>query len=288
MGTKVDFEKILPNVVLHHLPMGLKGLVLAGLLAAFMSTFVSTVNSGAAYVVNDIYKRYIRPAAPPKVYVRLGYATSITIILLGIVFGSLTTSVQSVTEWVVSALVPAFVIPNVLKWHWWRFNAVGFFAGMLVGTAVAVALPIAYPHLHPVYRFLSILGLGTLASVGGCLATRPESNEILESFYRTVRPWGFWRPVYERIRAREPGFRKNEDFRWDLFNLAVGLVWQTSMVTLPIYFVIRDVPRTWASLGVFALTSTILKFTWYDRLGPGDMHLEDARPRDSVEASRTG
>jgi len=62
MGTKVDFEKILPNVVNKYLPIGCQGLIFAGLLAAFMSTFVSTVNPGAAHVVNDIYKRYINPS----------------------------------------------------------------------------------------------------------------------------------------------------------------------------------------------------------------------------------
>ena len=67
---KVDFEQILPQVVNRYLPIGCKGLILAGLLAAFMSTFVSTVNSGAAYIVNDIYKRYLDPHAPARRYVR--------------------------------------------------------------------------------------------------------------------------------------------------------------------------------------------------------------------------
>ncbi len=74
------------------MPVGFKGILIAALLASFMSTFVSTVNSGAAYVVNDIYKRYINPNAPPKRYVALGWITSSAVILLGIAFGLATKS----------------------------------------------------------------------------------------------------------------------------------------------------------------------------------------------------
>jgi SSS family solute:Na+ symporter len=277
MGAKVDFEKILPNVVLNYLPVGCKGLILAGLLAAFMSTYVSTVNSGAAYVVNDIYKRYLDPDAPPRRYVLLGYACSLVVILAGIGFGFMTVSVHKITEWIVSALVPAFVIPNVIKWHWWRFNGYGFFAGMVAGTGAALCLPAFAAGLHPVYGFFSILGISTVASVGACLLTKPESDDVLESFYRTIRPWGFWGPIREKIRAGNPSFEGNREFKRDLFNLAVGLVWQTSMVALPIYLVIQQYAKMWTCLIVFAATSVILKFTWYDRLGPGEMYLPDDR-----------
>ena len=138
MGPNVDFEKILPMVLRDHVPVGFKGILIAALLASFMSTFVSTVNSGAAYVVNDIYKRYINPDAPPRRYVVIAWITSSAMILLGIGFGLFTESVHKVTEWIVSALLPAFVVPNVLKWHWWRFNGYGFFAGMVAGTAAAI------------------------------------------------------------------------------------------------------------------------------------------------------
>ncbi|MCX6903336.1 MAG: sodium:solute symporter, partial [Verrucomicrobia bacterium] len=76
MGKNVNFEKILPHVLDKYVPIGFKGILIAALLASFMSTFVSTVNSGAAYVVNDIYKRYLNPHAPPKRYVVLGWITS--------------------------------------------------------------------------------------------------------------------------------------------------------------------------------------------------------------------
>ncbi len=273
MGSHVNFEKILPNVLNHHVPVGLKGVLIAALLASFMSTFVSTVNSGAAYVVNDIYKRYLKPQASAKQQVALGWITSSSVIVLGILFGLATRSVHGVTEWIVSALVPAFVAPNVLKWHWWRFNGYGFFAGMVAGTAAAVVK--VWLNIHPVFAFLLILAISSAASIIVCLLTAPESDEVLKSFYRTVRPWGAWGPVYEKCRAEDPAFQKNRDFTRDMFNLAVGLVWQTSLVTSPIYLAIQHWKEMWISVAIAVVTSLILKWTWYDKLGPGEMYLDD-------------
>jgi SSS family solute:Na+ symporter len=278
---KVDFEVILPQVVNRHLPLGCKGLIVAGLLAAFMSTFVSTVNSGAAYLVNDIYKRYLHPHAPARRYVLLSYLCSFFIIVAGILFGFATKSVHSNTELLVSAIIPAFVIPNVIKWHWWRFNGYGFFAGMVVGTLSALVLlfigkadymtrlGLEPVFLHPVYfGFPAIMVLSAVASVAVCLLTAPEQDDVLKSFYRNVRPWGFWGPICEKCRAEDPMLQPNRDFWRDGFNIVVGLVWEMSMVALPIFLVIQQPRKMWTCLLVFTLTSAILKFTWYDRLEP--------------------
>ncbi len=283
-GKDAKFEEILPRVLNRdYIPVGFKGILIAALLASFMSTFVSTVNSGAAYVVNDIYKRYINPDAPAKRYVALGWATSSAVILLGIGFGFLTKDVHSITKWITSSLIPAFVIPNVLKWHWWRFNGYGFFAGMVAGTAAALAL-LPLKSLHEVYIVLIILGVSAGASVVACLVTAPEPIAVLASFYRNVRPWGFWGPVYAAIRAQDPTFEKNRDFARDLFNLAIGLVWQVAMVACPMYLVIQKYNQAIIAFGIFAATSLVLKFTWYDKLGPGEMYMTpDGKAPEAAE-----
>jgi hypothetical protein len=182
-----------------------------------------------------------------------------------------------VTKWIVSALIPAFVAPNVIKWHWWRFNGYGFFAGMVAGTGAALVIPTLFPGLPEVFTFLAILAVSTLASFVVCLATPPESEAVLTEFYRTVRPWGFWGPICARCRVDNPEFQPNREFRRDLFNIAVGLVWQTSLVTSPIYLVLQHWRELAISLAVCATTSIILKFTWYDRLGPGEMYCDPRR-----------
>ena len=276
---RTEVEAVLPKVILggSYVPVGCKGLILAGLLAAFMSTFVSTVNSGAAYVVNDIYKRYFHPDASPRRLVTLGYLTSIAVIVLGILFGYATQGVHSITEWIVSGLVPAFVAPNVLKWHWWRFNGFGFFAGMVAGTAAALALPPLVPGIHPVSLFWSILAIGTAASVVGCLLTPPDREETLKSFYRTVRPWGWWGPIYRKLREELPALERNRDFPRDALNLAVGLVWQTAMVALPIYVVLQQWGRAGNLPGRLCC-----------HLGRVEIHVvRSTRPRRDVPAGRS-
>ena len=271
-GQKFDFETILPHVIQRFLRPGLVGILMAGLLAAFMSTFDSTVNAGAAYVVNDVYKRYIDSRAPAKRYIYMSYFCSVLLVAVAIVVGMNVESIHGITKWITSALYGGYIAPNVLKWHWWRFNGYGYFAGMMVGVAAALIIPWCFPGLDPLLAFPVFLLTSTVASVVVCLLTPPESDEVLESFYRDVRPWGFWNPVYEKITRGDPNFRKNEHFWRDAFNVANGIVWQLTLMVIPVCIVIREYPTLWISVAVLVVTSIIMKFTWYDKLGPGEMY----------------
>jgi hypothetical protein len=90
--------------------------------------------------------------------------------------------------------------------------------------------------------------------------------QTLKSFYKSVRPWGWWQPVYQELIEEDESIKKNSDFWNDMLNCAIGIVWQSSMIVLPIYFVIRDYPKTIIALTVFIITSIILKFTWLDKI----------------------
>jgi Na+/proline symporter len=103
MGDKPDFELILPYAIKNFIPIGLMGLLVAGLLSAFMSTFAATVNAAPAYIVNDIYKRFIDPHAEPKKYVRMSYVTSVLVVVIGIGFGFIVDSIDDVMQWIVNA-----------------------------------------------------------------------------------------------------------------------------------------------------------------------------------------
>ncbi len=273
-GEKLDFEQILPKIVAGYVPIGCKGLLVAAMVAAFMSNFVSSANSGVAYIVNDIYRRYINPNATQKKLVRLGYLWTVLIIITGIAFGLMTKSIHSITTWLTSSLVPAFVMPNVLKWHWWRFNGWGFFAGMVTGTLAAIVM-VFFP-INPMVDGLLILAVSGAASVVVCLKTPAEEEALLMQFYTTIRPWGFWGPILRKCVAENPRFQRNKDFGRDWFNIFVGLVWQIAFVTIPLYMVIHQFERMWIAAGVFAATSLILKFSWYDKLGPGQMYMTES------------
>ncbi len=280
MGADMDFELVLPYALGRFVPVGLLGFLIAGLLAAFMSNFAATVNAAPPYFVNDIYKRYIRPDAPQKTYVRLSYVASLAVVVIGVLIGWNVTSVNAVVVWIVSGLWGGYTASNVLKWYWWRFNGYGYFWGMVAGIASALGLPTIVAKVPLVQRLLAtysinmdvsiifplVLGISLIGCLLGTFLTKPEDEEVLKDFYRRVRPWGLWGPVLRRVQAEDPTFERNKDFARDMFNVAVGIVWQIALVVLPLYIVIQEFGRAAITLAVVLGTSAILKFTWYDHL----------------------
>jgi solute:Na+ symporter, SSS family len=114
--------------------------------------------------------------------------------------------------------------------------------------------------------FPMLLLVSLVGTLAGSLLTRPEREEVLVEFYTRTRPWGWWGPIQAAALRRDPSFVPNRNFGWDVFNVIIGIVWQTAFVALPIYTVIRDWRACVACLAIIAITSAILKHTWYDRL----------------------
>jgi Na+/proline symporter len=291
LGENADFEQILPAVMQRFVPVGLTGLLLAGLFAAFMSTFDATVNAGAAYLVNDIYKRYFGHSEGGRSLTVMSYVGSLTVVAVGIFFGYFMTNLNSVVQWITAGLYGGYVAPNILKWIWWRLNGVGYFAGMMAGVILAMFMAdIGWtlsmlsgpwpelatsvepwtPYLTPLYLFPLLLVASGVASVAASLLTAPDSEEVLKKFYRQVRPWGFWGPVRKKIAAEEPSFQGNTTFRRDMANCAVGIVWQVALSAMPVFLVIREIRSFWISLVVVVVTSVVLKLNWYDNLPRAD------------------
>jgi Na+/proline symporter len=268
---KPDLEKILPIVLSEYVPTGVLGFLLAGLMAAFMSNFAATINSAPAYIVNDIYKRFINPNASGRREVALSRVAALVILAVGIVFGMITTSITEAMMWLVGALYGGFVMANVLKWYWWRFNGYGFFWGTMSGIVSAMVIPAAAraiygPDFNVLFAFPVIFAVSAIGCIAGTLLTKPEEDAVLMGFYRTVNPWGFWGPVLAKVRREDPSFEPNRNCARDWINVAVGILWQLCLVTVPVYLVLRSWTWFWASLAVLASTSLFLKFNWYNRL----------------------
>ncbi len=283
MGNNIDFEMILPYALDRFVPAGLLGLLVAGLLAAFMSNFAATVNAAPPYIVNDLYKRFINPHASQKTYVRLSYVASLGVVIAGISVGWFVESIDSVIKWIVSALWGGYTAANVLKWYWWRFNGFGYFWGMVTG--IGGSLVLAALQLPALNWFPAILLISLVGCILGTLLTPPEDDEVLKSFYRKVRPWGFWGPILEKVRKDDPTFQPNPDFWRDIFNIVVGICWQTSLVTIPVCIVIRKFNAVLIALGIVAVTSLILKFTWYNNLDRRETR--DRKTEVPAESGRT-
>lgn len=266
MGDNLDFEMILPYAIGNFIPVGLKGFIIAGLLAAFMSTISSFINVAPAYVVNDIYKKYINPSASSKKLVYLSYAASTLFLAIGIGFGFIVENIDSITQWIVTALWAGYAAPNMLKWYWWRFNGHGFFWGMFAGLASAMLMPLFLPDFAPIYHFPFIFAISVAASFIASLVTPPEKEEVTINFYKNVRPWGFWKPIYDKVMITDPDFEKNTNFKRDMFNVAVGIIWQLSLIAFPVYLVLQNFQSAGIAAMVTLVTSLVLKINWYDKL----------------------
>jgi Na+/proline symporter len=266
MGPNLDFEMILPYIIKGILPVGLVGLLLAGLIAAFMSNYAATINAAPAYVVNDIYKRFINPHADEKKYVHLSYITTVAFVIVGFVFGFLVESINQVTLWIVSALYGGYTASNILKWYWWRFNGYGYFWGMIAGILASLVFPVAFPEVHALWAFPYVFAVSLAGCVVGSLSTRPEADAVLMKFYMQVRPWGFWRPVLEKVRRFYPEFEPNRDFTRNMFNIVIGIAWQVSLVLIPMALVTRTLDVLAWVAAIVIVTSVVLKFTWWDHL----------------------
>src|SRR5215217_7274016 len=135
-----DFERVLPATINNFLPVGILGIVLTGLLGAFMGTFSGTLNAAQAYITNDIYLKYVNPNASNKKVMTVNYTSGIVVVAIGVLLGFLAKDVNSILQWIVSGLYGGYISANMLKWYWWRFNANGFFWGMTAGIVPAIVL----------------------------------------------------------------------------------------------------------------------------------------------------
>jgi len=301
MGTNMDFELVLPYALGRFVPIGLLGFLIAGLLAAFMSNFAATVNAAPPYFVNDIYKRFINPNASPRTYVRLSYVSSLVVVVVGSAIGWYVGSVNSVVLWIVSGLWGGYTASNALKWYWWRFNGYGYFWGMVTGIGGSLILPKLLPQIslvqallsaHPVNSDVALVfpltfGISLIGCLAGTWLTKPEDEAILKDFYRRVRPWGFWGPILAKVRAEDPAFERNKDFWRDMFNIVVGITWQVSLVALPIYIVIQKFSNAAITAAIIAVTSIVLKFTWYNHLRTREVFGEPNARREAEQPVAT-
>ena len=262
----LDLEIILPEIISRFLPVGIKGLVLAALLAAFMGTFAAVVNAAPAYIVNDLLKQNLYKGRQEKTYVRLSYLVSAAIILIGITFGFFASSLNAITLWITASLFGGYTAANVLKWVWWRFNGSGYFCGMLFGLIASTIKLIFFGSYIDIYFFPVIFIFSIVGCLLGTWLYPPDDEEVLKSFYKTVKPWGFWKPIISKIQKEDNSFVPNQNFSRDMVNSLVGIIWQMCFVVLPIYLLIKKWDSFLITLVVLAFSSFFLKFNWYNKL----------------------
>jgi len=270
---KADPETALPLIIGSMLPVGVVGFMLAALLSGFLATFSSTVNGGAAYLVKDVYQRYINPNADTKKLVRVSYLSSALLIVVGLIISVFGTSINTAFLWIFGTLAAGILPPNVLRWYWWRLNGQGYAAGVFGGMALSLGQVFLDTAILseplPLYIGFPVIALAsTIITIVASLMTQPTDIETLKNFYRKVQPAGAWRPAKEAVLADTPDFKKQSPFTLDAFNTVVALIGITALYVSMLYLILHRLEIGFALLGTTLVTVIILYFTWYKNLPP--------------------
>lgn len=261
-----DSEKVMPIVLRDFLPIGVRGFVIAGLLAAFMSTFSSTVNSGASFIVRDIWQVFLKPQASEKQAIRFSYLATCVLVMLGLFIGFQSRSIADIWNWMMMALGAGIIVPNVLRWYWWRMNGWGYAWGTLGGMLLSLAA-LFVDSAPDYYTFPFIVAASLLMCMAGSLLTRPVSQETLHKFYESVRPLGIWKAVYSKIDEETLAkLSKRESVPAVILNVLLGMIAISSFYIFPMYLVGHQYLYSIMGLAIGSIAVTVLKFTWYDKL----------------------
>ncbi len=267
---------------------GLLGLVVAGLSASFMTSFCSEINACASIIVQDLYRPLIRPnlAGDSKELVKMGYAVTILLAVMAIVFGyaiveakdyGSSSALNVIWAWMLGGLLTCLVVPLALRWYWGRMNGWGFSAGCLAGLVPSLAM-LASGFVSkesllgrlPIngYIYLTLI-VSTLACIVVSLLTQPIEREASAQFYAQVRPFGFWSEARATALSLSLPMAPALSASLAAVNVVVGLIASFSLFMAPIYFLGRWVGDGVICSLIFGVCVVVLYFTWYRKL-PND------------------
>jgi Na+/proline symporter len=298
-----DPETVLPVVIGEMLPVGIKGIVIVGLIAAAMSTFDSTLNAGASYIVKDIYQTYLHPEASQRRLVAVSRWATLGLCVAGVGLASLIPNINVIWSFVTMGLGAGLFVPLFLRWYWPRLNGYGFAfgtaAGMIAGIAFKAILD--WPLL---WSFPGTIAAAFTVSVAVSLVTKPTDRDVLVAFWHQINPWGFW-SAYARdaqaeglVTEHNRGERTRER-RTDMVSLGFALPFQVALLIAAMAFVFHDWTK-FTIAGIVAIAGAAgLYVFWYRNLktpevcAAEDAHFEPLvreriEPRIGSPGERTG
>jgi Na+/proline symporter len=195
----IDDDLAYPAMLKHVLPPGWLGLVVASLLAAYISTISTHLNWGSSYLVHDFYHRFVRPDAGEREQVLVGRISTLLMMLVAGLFAlQLSNALQGFE--IMLQIGAGTGLLFILRWFWWRINALSEVVAMVVSFAVAVTLKLGDFGLASWQELLVGVGITTVCWVATAVLTPPAGAETLKSFCRHINPGGpGWRVVYRQL-----------------------------------------------------------------------------------------
>jgi solute:Na+ symporter, SSS family len=181
----------------EFLPTGLKGLLLVAFFAAYMSTISTQLNWGTSYIVNDLYRRFMRPNATDKQLVRASRFNTFLLMIVALIVTSQIQTLESAFKFMIECGAGLGAV-LILRWYWWRVNAwseiVATIAPFISFTVIKLYTDLAFP-----YSLFITVGFTTVAWLIATFITQPTDSKVLKYFYQRVQPEGFWQPISKSL-----------------------------------------------------------------------------------------
>lgn len=225
-----------PAMLREFLPVGLLGLVVASLIAAFMSTTASQLNWGSSYLVNDFYGRFYNPNATEKQKVAFGRLSTVALMFFSVLLALVLQNALQAFQYLLMIGAGTGLL-YILRWFWWRINAyseiaamvaAGFFSLVFIlfdnfvivhlenGMIEVLGLTTSLTYWN-IIKFLGVVLLTSISWILVTFLTHPVADETLRSFYKKIRPGGpGWKSVVEKAKAENIELVKEKDLRWDV------------------------------------------------------------------------
>ena len=262
--------------MLTMLPSGLLGLVVASLVAAYMSTISTHLNWGSSYIVNDFYKQQINKNASEKQLVNIGRISTITLFLISAVFALLLTNALQLFD-VILMFGAGTGLIFILRWFWWRINAWSEIAAMFVSGFVSIILnfselgPILFSDsgiLPSYYKFPMVVLFTTVIWLIVTFLTKPDSTDTLINFCAKTNPGG---PGWEKIKleAHEKNISFNDESNNETWSVPLGIICMLcgcfaiySMLFSTGYFIYGEINNGISFLIIGITFAIALKYNW--------------------------
>ena len=281
-----DPEKVLPVVINQLVPIGIKGFIVAGLMAAAMSTFDSTVNAGASYWVKDIYQAYLNPRAGRKQLMRHSRCASVVIVLCGLLCSLYIKNINEIWGWITMSIGGGLLVPLLVRWYWWRLNGYGFASGIATGMIAAVIQKAFFPGVPEYAAFIFSAGVSLTSMIVGTYLAPVTDRSVLENFYKTTRPFGFWGSIRDSI-PKHVLERVNEENRRDIIAVFFAVPWQV-VLFLGLMMIVMQRWDNFTYLSIlFVLLSIGLYHFWFRHLS-AEVKIEKTRGGTDNEQDQHG
>ena len=242
------------RVMIDYLPASLRGLMVAAFAAAFMSTVGTQLNWGASYLINDFYKRFLRPSESDRHYVTASQVATLGLTVVSAIITHYMDSIAGAWKLLIATGAGTGSV-LILRWYWWRINAWSEVSAMAAAFVVSVALQTVF-HLDsddPVqfaYIILITVGITTVVWLAATFLTAPESNATLTGFYRRVRPSvAGWGPVAQLA----PDVKPSRDLLRNLFDWLCGC----ALIYSSLFGIGRIILKDYASGAAFLAVAVV-------------------------------